>query len=314
MHSLKIISGTVQKRALIFGPSTVPSPTINITIAAMVEPVSVTIRAPSIGLFNNSIILKPGEQHKEYIIDTKVLVINDEEDKLIEISSNDSVAVFGVIGDDGVNANGYSDAVYARPITSCSTQFIVPNYDDPASVSIIAIGTLQAGAWVSIDFPMDIGIVSMRNPIQTVTKLSTVNPIGGSKVPFMPFMPEVVIFSGGYCVNVPIGVPTCGLIWAPVTPNCDLGLVHVVPPIPGRVDPGSYIVRVFATQDGTVVEWWSPATASYITDSINTQQYTEILNPGSGALSVNCSKPCNVVQINIGGSADGTVTGIYFTG
>ena len=295
-----------EKRALIFGPKTLSAPVITIKVIGITETVNVTIRAPKVGLNVANITVKPGMEFDQSI-GQGILVHTSKEKKLVEIESTGPIMVLGII-----RGSDYIDAVHARLLSNVPCDYIVPLYDDSSSTNVLTAGTLDDDNEIKVKQPVSGGSFEEVNSMETFTVTSMTVIIGGSEVKSTEGK-LIVVYSGAECNQIPSGVGNCDYIWSPATSNCELGLEHVVVPIEGRAIISGYVVRVFATSDGTTVELYDEVSSSFTAlGTADEKGFVELTNPPTTeALYIKCSQNCVVVQLNKGNNADGSTTGPF---
>ena len=92
-----------------------------------------------------------------------------------------------------------------------------------------------------------------------------------------------------------------------VPPTQFLSNRHIVPPIAGRDNAAGYFVRVISSADDNIIHIYNNSGNAWMDPILKSGGQLEEVDVSvtSSTLSINCSRPCLVVQYNKGGGAPG---------
>ena len=228
------------------------------------------------------------------------------ESKGVLVTSNDAVTVIG-----SNQLRGWSQDVFlVNAIKDYSREFLVAS-KMPAEFMKDALFTVIC---VSDDTTITIwknsgsGYVVWQsltlNRLETFTFSEQSDPTGMKIVANKP----VNVQSGSSLDTISTGMNGGDHMCISLPPISRLSRDHFITPIAIRNDPGGYHVRVIAAHDDTVVSDLLGMNAELATLSGGTYYELGPVTSGLKVRALRCSKPCLVVQYNMGPAYDGTAS------
>jgi uncharacterized protein (TIGR02145 family) len=279
-----------------FPPNTSTNPTLTIFISSGI-PTSGNLLSAYPGI-NQSFTVVPGIV-TQIVVPNGVQLLEGIENKGIEVTSIDPVAVYGLNRQPAT-----TDAYLALPVNALGMDYRIVTYKSTLGGfgSCLSIVGTQDGTAVTIFNQQNLTTTNINLDKGQTYQFESPNlgdDLTGSRI--QSTFP-VAVFGSVKCVDIPsLACPTCDHIVEEMFPYYSWGKNFLTVPLAGRDNSGD-LFRIVAAEDGTDI-----SINGIMVATINTGQFYESILTGSN--SITTSKATLLAQFAKGENCSGGVTG-----